>query len=656
MPVSYTAPEDPQAPSQTASPDLPAEAVGDVPATLDFVPPATIPMLLDIQDRLSILHRYPNFFVLATSSPDHQATPPCASDAASREEEQNGNGEVKAEMQTLAGVPNVPARAKTLFGTLLGRLRYDQLERPGKVGEMPLVAIYIPAWLETIIVTIVVMASFAAHAINMFYYPRYEQDEGTYMMSAWAITRGLIQAYPYDYAHPPLAWMQIAAWVQLTGGFFTFGNAINSGRVLILLYAIASTLLVYLIARCLGAHLSVCLLATAIFSFSPLSIVLQREVLLDNIAIFWVLLSLYLLLISKGRLLYTISAGIFFGVALLSKEVVLVLLPTMIYILWLYSARFQRTFTFVTFTYIVIACGSTFVLMATLKGELFPNSWHLPWDHSLHLSIIATYAAQLKRGQGEGSILTSWIFWTQYDPLLPVIGIATPIFNLIVGWWDRKLLFLSLLALSFWALLLRGGVIFPFYIIPLIPLIALNTAFTLNTLAQWIGRLMRFKLVQVWLIFAVLVAVIPHDVQYSLNPINLFTSRTALVHTDALMWIREHVPRTAVIIVDPTLYVDLHEQDGDGVGDGTTYPYAHVYLNAALDPDLHNTLLQGNWDRIDYIVVNTKMLNDIETIGRGMNMIKTALEHSILRADFRRDTYDLMQIYQVIHTTAPPVV
>ena len=83
----------------------------------------------------------------------------------------------------------------------------------------------------------------------MFNFPRYELDEGTYISNAWAITQGLISPYPYGYGHPPLAWMQIAAWMQLTGGPFTFGNALNSGRVFMLFYAVGSALLVYLIVR-----------------------------------------------------------------------------------------------------------------------------------------------------------------------------------------------------------------------------------------------------------------------------------------------------------------------------------------------------------------------------------------------------------------------
>jgi len=110
-------------------------------------------------------------------------------------------------------------------------------------------AIPLPTWLEAVLVVLSLATAFVIHAYNMFNFPRYELDEGTYMSNAWAITQGLISPYPYGYGHPPLAWMQIAAWIQLTGGPFTFGNALNSGRVFMLFYAVGSALLVYLIVR-----------------------------------------------------------------------------------------------------------------------------------------------------------------------------------------------------------------------------------------------------------------------------------------------------------------------------------------------------------------------------------------------------------------------
>ena len=51
------------------------------------------------------------------------------------------------------------------------------------------------------------------------------------------------------------------------------------------------------------------------------------------------------------------------------------------------------------------------------------------------------------------------------------------------------------------------------------------------------------------------------------------------------------------------------------------------------------------------------MLNDIQTYGgTGMNMIKKDLEHAVLRVEFSGDDYELIQIYQVMHSKPLPEV
>src|SRR5579863_3867999 len=271
-------------------------------------------------------------------------------------------------------------------------------------------AIPLPAWAEAIIVVMALLGVLAAHAYNMFNFPRFELDEGTYMSNAWAITRGMLSPYPYGYGHPPLGWMQIAGWLQLTGGPFTFGNAIDSGRVFMLFYAIGSALLVYLIVRRMTGSRGAALLGLALFSFSPLSITYQRQVFLDNIATFWMLLSLYLLVSSASRLKYIVGAALAFGIAVLSKEVIVVCFPGLIYAAWLFSTKFQRKFSMVVFVYAVIAAGSTFILLAVLKGELLPYGW-LPWDHHQHLSLLDTYVGQDQRSESNGSFADSWAIW-----------------------------------------------------------------------------------------------------------------------------------------------------------------------------------------------------------------------------------------------------
>ncbi|HZU66724.1 MAG TPA: phospholipid carrier-dependent glycosyltransferase [Ktedonobacteraceae bacterium] len=518
----------------------------------------------------------------------------------------------------------------------------------------------LPAWLEAIIVFVALAATSVAHAYNMFNFPRYELDEGTYISNAWAITQGALSPYPYGYGHPPVGWIQIAGWIQLTGGFFTFGNALNSGRVLMLLYAVASALLVYLIVRRMTGSRVAGVLALVIFSFSPLSITYQRQIFLDNIATFWMLLSIYFLVISRSRLLYIVLAGIAFGLCFLSKEVFLIALPGMIYAAWLYTTKFQRKFSLVSFIYAIIALCSTFVLLAVLKNELFPYAWHLPWDNQPHLSILDTLIGQAERSQEGGSFIASWITWLDNDPFFIAISIAIPAFNLIYGWWNRKHLMLALLSICFWLLLIRGGQVLSFYIIPLIATTAINTGVALNTLLGWVGKVVRFDPVRVVLLLIVLAVVLPYDLQETGFR---FYQHPTSAQDEAMVWVRDHVPHNSFIVVNSYLYMDLRVPQGTGVGDGAPFPHAEVYWNVAYDPELQVQALEKNWDRIDYIVADSEMLSDIQNYGAqpgsGMDLILTALKHSVLRADFRSDDHNLqivVQVYQVIHKNPQPVV
>lgn len=513
----------------------------------------------------------------------------------------------------------------------------------------------VPLWLETFFVIVGLMITGIAHALNMFNFPRYELDEGTYMASASAILHGQLWPYAYGYGHPPVAWMQIAAWVELTGGFFTFGNALNTGRVLMLLYALGCSLLVYLIARRFGASRSAGLLAMLLFSLSPLSITYQRQVLLDNVATFWLLLSLYLLVVGNSRLKYIVFSALALGISFLSKEVFLLFMPAMVYAVRLYTTQFQRKFAVVAFTYTMIAVGSGFILLAILKGELLPTGW-LPWDHSNHLSLIGTLIGQTKRTQAQGSFASSFSNWLYGDNVLIIGSTIATAFNLVLGWWNRKQLLLALLALSFWLLLVRGGVVLSFYLIPLIPLLALNIAMMVHTLISWLGKKVRFDFVRVALMLCMVVAIVPFDLMHSGI---LFTQHPTSAQNEAITWVRQHVPHNDFMVINSYLYMDLREPEGAGVGDGATYPYAHVYQNVASDPAIKSVLLANNWDRIDYIVADSEMLSDIRADKATFKIIDDALNSSVLRAEFRAKDHDtdlVIQVFEVRHKYPHPVV
>jgi 4-amino-4-deoxy-L-arabinose transferase-like glycosyltransferase len=567
-----------------------------------------------------------------------------------------------------------PLRRPSGHSVVMPRVMPDQKKRvvSSETRRMPSItlnpgkqtrAIPIPAWSEAILVVFALLGTLAAHAYNMFNFPRYELDEGTYMSYAWAITKGMIASEPYGYGHPPLGWIQIAGWTEMTGGFFTFGTAINSGRVLMLLYALGSALLVYLIVRRMSGSASAGLLALVIFSFSPLSITYQRQVFLDNIAVFWLLMSLYLLIVGNSRLKYILAAAICFGVAFLSKETAAIFFPAIVYAAWLYSTKFQRKFSMTAFIYAIMAVCSTWVLMAILKGELFPYSWHLPWDTHPHLSMLDTFVGQAQRGVESGSLFSSFQIWQENDPVFILLSITAPLFNLVYGWWNRKHWLLALMAALYWLLLVRGGQVLSFYVIMLIPVTAINTAMALNVILSWAGKIGRsnwlhtaFNIMRAGLLLVALAAILPYDIQETSFR---FYQHPTSAQQDAMVWIRDHVSRDSFIVINSYLYLDLRVSGGTGVGDSAPFPHAEVYWEVAYDPVLHNQTLQNNWDRIDYIVADSEMLKDIQTYGGPMDLIKQAYEHSVLLADFRADDHNLqivVQVYQVIHKFSAPLV
>src|SRR5262245_24392421 len=158
---------------------------------------------------------------------------------------------------------------------------------------------------EWAIIAGLILIGLIAHGFNMFNYPAFtfNGDEGIYTGQALAVLRmGRLAPYTYFYDHAPGGWIFLAAWMALSGGPHAFGSAIDSGRVLMLLLHVATIHRLYRVARECGCGRSAAALATLLFALSPLTIFYGRPVMLDSIMLFWLLISLDLLLDGQGRL------------------------------------------------------------------------------------------------------------------------------------------------------------------------------------------------------------------------------------------------------------------------------------------------------------------------------------------------------------------
>lgn len=574
------------------------------------------------------------------------------------------NFSVSAVCRPGQAVPPLRLPDKRAVDLPAGRPRQQERVAASETRRMPQVEVReivrtrtlpIPPWLEALAVLLLLAGSVAVHAYHLFVYPAYATDEGTYMQNAWAVTLGRLSPYPYGYGHPPAGWIQLALWLK-AAGLFTFGTALDGGRVFMLAYAAACVPLVYIIVRRLGGSQSAALVGMAVFAFSPLSVLWQREVLLDNIATFWLLLALALIVSSRSRLLHLLGAALALGLAILSKEVIAVCLPAMIYAAWLHITPFQRKFALVMFLYVTLALVSMFVLMALLRGEFFPFAWHLPWDRQPHLSLLDTYIGQVQRTQSQGSLLGSWHEWLQTDALLLVAGVAAPFLNLLVGWRRRQHLLAAFLALSYWALLVRGGVVYPFYLIPLLPLMALNVALALHALLGWLSRLIHLKPARAVLLLLLLSLLLPYD---AIGAVRQAAVSPALVQQQALAWIGSHVPRRAYMVISPDLYLDLRLPGGTGVGAGPPFLNAEVYWEVATDPVVRDRVLHNDWNTIDYLVMDTQMRTDIAGDDRQFVLLQQALAHATLLVSFHasdRLHTSALWIYRVQHDDLPLVL
>src|SRR5256712_12289605 len=101
--------------------------------------------------------------------------------------------------------------------------------------------------LDRLLLAVSVISGAVTHGYNLFNYPLYVTDEGIYIQQAWSVLReARLSPYTYFYDHAPAGWLVIAGWVAiLPSQFQTFGNALDTGRALMLVVHVANTFFLY---------------------------------------------------------------------------------------------------------------------------------------------------------------------------------------------------------------------------------------------------------------------------------------------------------------------------------------------------------------------------------------------------------------------------
>ncbi len=498
------------------------------------------------------------------------------------------------------------------------------------------------------------------HAWGMATSPGPSDDEGTYMAQAWAVQRtGQLAHYTYWYDHPPLGWLAIAAWTWVTRAFDGGVGAVAEGRELMLLVQLASCALLYLLGRRIGLHRVAAAAAVLLFALTPLGLSYHRMVLLDNLAIPWVLAALVLVSSPTSKLWAYAGGGACFAAALMTKETTLLLLPAVVAQLWSRCDRRTRRFCLTAFASSLVLTAVAYPLAALLKGELLPGGDHVSLFEAIRFQLFTrpSSGSVLDATQPAHRIVSTWL---DLDPWLLGAGLVA----LVPSLWFRSLRPMAL-ALGIPALMvMREGYLPGPLVIGFLPFAALLVAGLGNALWLPPRRMaprehpalearrravlslpstpaaqpppLRRHLVDLTVRrAAVLVTVVLAGVfvapQWALGDRRLMTATTGAPVAQATRWIDANVSRDSRLLVDDTMWVDLVER-GFSRDLGVVW-FHKLDFSANLDPSVAERLPDG-WRHFDYVVATPVIQGGLADLPTGLGEVRKALDNSRTVAAF----------------------
>ncbi|WP_351234969.1 phospholipid carrier-dependent glycosyltransferase [Streptomyces sp. NPDC002133] len=465
---------------------------------------------------------------------------------------------------------------------------------------------------------------------NITRFPTFSDDEGTYIAQAWSVQQGMgLAHYTYWYDHPPAGWIQIALITWPASLIDPSTMTVATMRYAMLLVSGISAVLLFVLARRLGLPRWAAGLGMALFGLSPLSVMLQREIFLDNVAVMWMLLAFCLAASPSRHLWHHFGAGLAGAVGVLSKETMLVVLPALLVTMWRHSHRDTRKFAV---TGAVAACGLSglgYPLYALLNSELFPGNGHVSLIDGIKYQMSRDGSGFiLATGADSHAVLESWLY---YDAVLPLGGLAGAVLLLAVMRWSVTARALAGPALAVATLALvamrPSGYLPAMYVIQALPFFALIIAGAAASVTHAVLRRRRkvdepsgLKATRWGLTFVLAAAaaayVVPH--WYEGNRTALTADANA-PYRAAAAWMRDAVPDPGGTraLVDDALWLDLVHA-GYQPGDGAIWFY-----KADLDPAVARTLPRG-WRDIDYVVSSPTVRRDAVDLPT----VRAALEHS----------------------------
>lgn len=480
------------------------------------------------------------------------------------------------------------------------------------------------------------VACLIATSFNIVGYPIRFKDEGVYLAQAWAIPNmGTLAHYTYWYDHPPMGWIQMSMWAQLTGGWHRwFDNTTMAGREFMVFLRLVTCVLLFVLARRLGMRRFWATIAVLLFIFSPLAMYYGRLVLLDNVAIPWVLASFVLALSPKRTWMASVGSALCFAVAITTKETLVLLAPALLLAIWTnYRDSSNRSFVWVSFGIVLSMSALLYPLYAIIKSELIPGPGHV--------SLVEAIQWQLGDRRGSGSVfdqnsdarnlVDSWLNLDRWVPISGVIASVPLLF-------DRRYRPLMLALLVQLAMLLRTGYLPSMFVDTLLPFMVIAIAGLCDKL--WPHATQAFDallarahdgtirhvpswrtvagLAGVFVVLGYWLTITPPATEEWSNSLKFQWSNDADAPERATIeWLRDNVPHDAVLVSEGELWLDLHNVGFDGPGNIWVYK---------VDSDPAVTEQLGEWRNIDYLALSetTLISESKDTMPRVFSAIENA--------------------------------
>ncbi|PXW35264.1 UNVERIFIED_CONTAM: dolichyl-phosphate-mannose-protein mannosyltransferase [Williamsia faeni] len=493
-------------------------------------------------------------------------------------------------------------------------------------------------------VVIGLVAIMLAHAINSANWPLYGDDEGTYVSQSWAVLHGELAHYTYWYDHPPLGWIQLSALLAIPD-FLGFEPTMGMARILMVVFSATTALMTYRLGRNVGLRQPAALVAMLLWGLSPLVVFESRQVFLDTIQLPWVIGAFVLATSGRQRLLQHVAAGACLGIAVLTKETALVLVPALLLAIWIYAYRPTRVFSLVGAFVMLALVVLVFPLTALLNGELIPGGGHV--------SLIEAIQFQLFSREGSGvmwdptSLARATVGdWLRFDPLLPIAGVVAGLCCLI----PRRLRPIGLAILTLTLIALRPDGYLPvMFISVVLPFAAISVAAlgerTLSAVCAMRFRGMKVgRVLAAGLVSLVALVVVPGWVD---GHIHSMTATENDPYNSAIDYVGQRLPRETRILADDSYWPNLVEMGWDA--DGWNGPIWYYKLD--LDPVARDRNLTGGWQDIDYLIVNEDLRRGVRALDKPQ--LRAAFQHSVVvsqwgtgadNVELRRIEPDLEQV------------